>query len=628
MGPEVVWDSQVKKKKKKKKKNPGDAVVAWENKQLSRQLTRKTAVGRQAPGERMNTDDCNGRSYAPGSGGESSTEQEFYGGLRGPSVRSPNSQQSSPHRSLSANSIKVELCSDDESPGAPQPEKREDSRKDDRGDAMEEGSAEHSGSGGERGSIYNEMATPKPASPGPIRLPNGKLQCDVCGMICIGPNVLMVHKRTHTGERPFRCNQCGASFTQKGNLLRHIKLHSGEKPFKCPICNYACRRRDALAGHLRTHAGSSPTVGKPFKCSYCNRSYKQQNTLEDHLERCHSYLKSLDHQTIISTQTAQGEESANLEPMTKPVPQPSNEKLPYVDRLANSITKRKRSTPQKFLGEKHMCLNLSEAPHELSSGSEKEGDLLSSQQTVDSAGLVGLGGKHLQGAAGKGENHEPPKLSQLHPAFLTEIRSVMGSINSHVAPQGPRAHGGGGLTSLSLGLAGREVGEGRDDLPSAHSHTTSPNGCPDSTDTESTAEEQSTGAAAPTSTSNHHHHHHLLYPTPALPRSHPTSSPSQAKDLDPEWEKACPPAPTIVKRTPGSPLSSRQTVQVVDREDRPVRSFPCPHCRIIFLDHVMFTIHMGCHGFRQPFECNICGHRSQDRYEFSSHISRGEHQVG
>ena len=53
MGPEVVWDSQVKKKKKKEeerkkeKKNPGDAVVAWENKQLPRQLKRKTPIGRQ-----------------------------------------------------------------------------------------------------------------------------------------------------------------------------------------------------------------------------------------------------------------------------------------------------------------------------------------------------------------------------------------------------------------------------------------------------------------------------------------------------------------------------------------------------------------------------------------------------
>ncbi|XP_069544465.1 zinc finger protein Eos [Brachyistius frenatus] len=574
----------------------------------------------------MNADDCNGRSYAQGNGGESSMEQDFYGRLQGPSARSPNSQQSSPHRSLSANSIKVELCSDDESSGAPQLENKEavrgESGKDDRGDPMEEGSAEFAGAGRDRATTYNEMASPNSASPAPIRLPNGKLQCEVCGMICIGPNVLMVHKRSHTGERPFQCNQCGASFTQKGNLLRHIKLHSGEKPFKCPICNYACRRRDALAGHLRTHAVPSPTVGKPFKCSYCSRSYKQQSTLEEHLERCHSYLKTLDHQTAVNKQTAQGEESANMERVTKPAIQPSTDKIHFVDRLAISITKRKRSTPQKFLGEKHMHLDPPEAPYELSSSSEKEGDLMGSQSAGDPAGLAG---SHLHCARGKNESHVSPALSQLHPAFLSELRTVMGSINSNVTPQGPRAHTGGGLAAISLSLAGREAGEGRDDQPSAHSHTTSPNGCPDSTDTESTAEEQSTRATAPTSTSNNHHLH---YQTPALPRSHPTSSPSQAKDLNPEWERACPVPPTIVKRRPGSPICSRDTVQVLDRDGRPVRSFHCRHCRILFLDHVMFTIHMGCHGFRQPFECNICGHSSQDRYEFSSHISRGEHQVG
>lgn len=46
-----------------------------------------------------------------------------------------------------------------------------------------------------------------------------------------------------------------------------------------------------------------------------------------------------------------GEESLNMETITKPVLQPSNEKIQLVDRLAISITKRKRSTPQKFLGE-------------------------------------------------------------------------------------------------------------------------------------------------------------------------------------------------------------------------------------------------------------------------------------
>eukprot|EP00063_Salmo_salar_P027707 XP_014002542.1 PREDICTED: zinc finger protein Eos-like [Salmo salar] len=204
----------------------------------------------------MNADDCNGHSYMSASGGETATERgDFCGGLRVPAVRT---QQSSLNQSLSVNSIKVEEDSEDEPVGALQPERRKGER-DDREDTIEEGSGELGGrvGRGSAGSGYGELASPQPASPGPIRLPNGKLQCDVCGMNCIGPNVLMVHKRIHTGERPFQCTQCGASFTQKGNLLRHIKLHSGEKPFKCPFCNYACRRRDALSGHIRTHTGKT-----------------------------------------------------------------------------------------------------------------------------------------------------------------------------------------------------------------------------------------------------------------------------------------------------------------------------------------------------------------------------------
>lgn len=66
--------------------------------------------------------------------------------------------------------------------------------------------------------------------------------------------------------------------------------------------------------------------------------------------------------------------------------------------------------------------------------------------------------------------------------------------------------------------------------------------------------------------------------------------------------------------------------KVMTAEGEQVRAYRCEHCRVLFLDHVMYTIHMGCHGFRDPFECNLCGYRSQDRYEFSSHIARGEHR--
>ncbi|MGH0159239.1 UNVERIFIED_CONTAM: hypothetical protein FKN15_037067 [Acipenser sinensis] len=65
---------------------------------------------------------------------------------------------------------------------------------------------------------------------------------------------------------------------------------------------------------------------------------------------------------------------------------------------------------------------------------------------------------------------------------------------------------------------------------------------------------------------------------------------------------------------------------VIGGEGEAVPAFRCEHCHVLFLDYVMFTIHMGCHGFRDPFECNVCGYRSPDRYEFSSHIARGEHR--
>lgn len=87
-----------------------------------------------------------------------------------------------------ANSIKVELYSD-EDPGR--------STEDERGERAEDGGAEQAAEvvGG-----YRELTNSENMPSGATRLPNGKLKCDICGMICIGPNVLMVHKRSHTGN--------------------------------------------------------------------------------------------------------------------------------------------------------------------------------------------------------------------------------------------------------------------------------------------------------------------------------------------------------------------------------------------------------------------------------------------
>ncbi|XP_051056646.1 DNA-binding protein Ikaros isoform X8 [Phodopus roborovskii] len=364
---------------------------------------------------------------------------------------------------------------------------------------------------------------------GGIRLPNGKLKCDICGIICIGPNVLMVHKRSHTGERPFQCNQCGASFTQKGNLLRHIKLHSGEKPFKCHLCNYACRRRDALTGHLRTH----------------------------------SVIK----------------EETNHSEMAEDLCKIGAERSLVLDRLASNVAKRKSSMPQKFLGDK--CL--SDMPYD--STSYEKDDMMTSHvmdQAINNA-INYLGAESLRPLV-----QTPPGSSEVVPVI-----SSMYQLHKPPTDGPPRSNHSAqdsAVDNLLLLSKAKSVSSEREASPS--------NSCQDSTDTESNAEEQRGG---------------LIYLT-----NHITPHVRNGLALKEEQR-----AYEVLR---AASENSQDAFRVVSTSGEQLKVYKCEHCRVLFLDHVMYTIHMGCHGFRDPFECNMCGYHSQDRYEFSSHITRGEHR--
>ncbi|KAI3387505.1 hypothetical protein SNEBB_003077 [Seison nebaliae] len=84
-------------------------------------------------------------------------------------------------------------------------------------------------------------------------------------------------------KRSDTCEYCGKIFKNCSNLTVHRRSHTGEKPYRCSLCNYACAQSSKLTRHMRTHGQEGKET---LYCRYCNMPFSVPSTLEKHMRRC------------------------------------------------------------------------------------------------------------------------------------------------------------------------------------------------------------------------------------------------------------------------------------------------------------------------------------------------------